>query len=132
MQAVFEKAYKEQLKAIKEQQKATEQITIDYFLKPSLESTLKELIDYTKRRYKTTTTGAIDIIKSDDVKQGLFEDIQNKYKAFTGDNLNNNKMIELFNKEYNKVLKHIKEQTPKEQAKKQTSLLDVFLLLKKW
>ena len=51
LQAVFEKAYKEQLKAIKEQQKATEQITIDYFLKPSLESTLKELIDYTKRRY---------------------------------------------------------------------------------
>ena len=134
LKAIFDKTYKEQIKAIKEHQKAVEQVTINYYLADTLKSEIKRLIDYTKKRYKTTTRQAIEIINTDNVKQGLFEDVQADIKNFVGDNLSNDKIISLFNQEYKKAIKTIKEQTPKEQkSQKDTSkLIKAFLLIKKW
>ena len=132
--AIFDKTFKERLKTIKEQQKAVEQVTINYYLADTLKSEIKRLIDYTKRRYKTTTRQAIEIINTDNVKRGLFEDIQADIKNFVGENLSNDKIISLFNQEFKKALKTIKEQTPKEQkSQKDTNkLIKAFLLIKKW
>ena len=41
LKAIFDKTYKEQIKAIKEHQKAVEQVTINYYLADTLKSEIK-------------------------------------------------------------------------------------------
>lgn len=135
LQAVFDKAFKERLKAIKEHQRAVERVTIDYYLKAKIQQATAQLIDYTKSRYKTTTSQAIEYIKADNVKQGLFEDIKSELIGFTSGNLNYETIERLFNQEYDKAIKHHKQQTPRatsQEPSKSNKLVNAFLLLKKW
>ena len=135
LQAVFDKTFKEQVKAIKEQQRASEQVTIDYYLKAKIQQATAQLIDYVKSRYKTTTSQAIEYIKADNVKQGLFEDIKSELFTFTSGNLNYETITRLFNQEYDKAIKHHKQQTPRatsQEPSKSNGLVNAFLLLRKW
>ena len=134
LKSVFDKVYADKIKEIKEQKRAFKNILINRYLSDRIAEELHALIDYTQKRYKMTAYEAIETINADNVKNGLFEDLQEDLEAFTDNNLNYDEIKETFNTEFTKQIKNIKQQTPKatKSKKEDTKLLDVFLLLKKW